>query len=198
MVTVREIIVVEGRYDAAAVKRAVQATVVETAGFGIFSDADKVKLIRRLASERGVVILTDSDSAGLFIRGRLRGLLPDQKIKHAYIPSIPGKERRKRAPSRAGILGVEAMPPETIVQALEKAGATLDGVAAQANKGDLTKSDFYALGLSGGQASAQRRRTLARELDLPEEMTANGLLEVLNVLFTRQESMALIERAVLQ
>jgi ribonuclease M5 len=193
MKTVREIIVVEGRYDAAAVKRAVHATVVETAGFGIFSDADKVQLIRRLAAERGVVILTDSDSAGQFIRSRLKGLLPDQALKHAYIPVISGKERRKSAPSKEGILGVEAMPPETILLALEKCGATFDGISRPLYKGDLTKADLYAMGLSGGTASAQHRRALARKLDLPEGLTANGLLEVLNVLYTRQESMALIE-----
>ena len=193
MKTVREIIVVEGRYDAAAVKRAVQATVVETAGFGVFSDGVKIRLIRRLAAERGVVVLTDSDSAGHFIRGRLKGLLPGQMIKHAYIPEIPGKERRKRAPSKEGKLGVEAMPPDVIVAALEKSGATMNGMAAPDKRGNLTKADFYALGLSGGPDSVMRRRMLAGKLDLPLGLTANGLLEVVNILCTRQEVLDLIE-----
>ena len=193
MKTVKEIIVVEGRYDAAAVKRAVCATVIETAGFGVFSDAEKIQLIRRLAAERGIILLTDSDSAGRLIRSKLKGFLPDQKLKQAYVPVILGKERRKRVPSKEGKLGVEAMSPEVIVQALEKCGATIDGVGRPLYKGDLTKADLYAMGLSGGKASAWKRRALARKLDLPEGLTANGLLEVLNVLYTRQELLALIE-----
>ena len=194
MKRVFEVIVVEGRYDRNAVSQAVECTVIETSGFGVFSDSDKVALLRRLADKRGLVILTDGDKAGFFIRGRLRGLLGDANIKHAYIPDVPGHEKRKSAPSKEGKLGVEGMMPEIIIKALEQAGATFEtdpvtGTYAQAEQ--ITKADMYDLGLSGKPDSAKKRRNLLQRLDLPERISANALLNVLNILFTRDDFLAL-------
>ena len=178
MKQVREIIVVEGRYDKNVVAQIVDATIIETSGFRIFSDKEKIALLRRLAQERGLIILTDSDEAGFFIRGRLQGQIPN--AKHAYIPG-----------TKDG-LEVEDMPPDVIIKALERAGATFcDDHNNQANSAraadQITNADFYSAKLSGNQSSAQRRRELAKRLDLPERLSSGGLLKVLNVLYTRDE-----------
>ena len=123
---VREVIVVEGRYDRNALKQVVDATVVETAGFGVFKDRERLALLRRLAAERGLILLTDSDGAGFVIRNFLKGAIPRYQLKQAYIPDVPGKERRKAAPGREGKLGVEGMPPQVLLSALERAGATFE------------------------------------------------------------------------
>lgn len=185
---IQEVIVVEGRYDKNAVKQVVDAVVIETRGFGVFSDRERVALLRRLAAERGLIILTDSDGAGFVIRGFLKGALPAGQVKQAYIPDRYGKERRKAAPGREGKLGVEGMPPEVILTALERAGATFteESPAAEPRQG-VTKADLYALGLSGGQRSGERRAALLRKLDLPERMTANALLEAVNLLYDREQ-----------
>ncbi len=190
---VREALVVEGRYDKNTVLQAVDALVVETNGFGVFSDRERVELIRALARARGVVVLTDPDSAGFLIRNRLKGSLAGENVKHAYIPDIPGKERRKAAPSKEGKLGVEGVPGEVIVDALRRAGATFEKENAAERTGGVTKYDFYALGLSGRPDSEKRRAELKRGLDLPERLTANALLDVVNALMTREELERLIE-----
>jgi len=188
MKRVREVIVVEGRYDKNTVAQAVDGVIIETAGFGIFSDKEKVKLLRTLAEKRGLIILTDSDGAGFFIRGRLRGMLGDGTVKHAYIPDVEGRERRKASPSKEGKLGVEGMDKDVIIQALERAGATFEN-----NPGDtppparITKADMVDVGLSGGADSVAARRELAKRLELPERLSANGLLDVLNILYTREQ-----------
>lgn len=190
MITVREVIVVEGRYDKNTLRQVVNATVIETGGFAVFNDAEKRALLRRLADERGLIIMTDSDSAGFLIRNRLKGCIPPDKLKHAYIPDIYGREARKSSPSKEGKLGVEGMRPDVILQALRRAGAimTESGEGAQVPAGDeITKADMFALGLSGGKNSAERRRALQRALGLPERMTSGALLEVLNILLTRTE-----------
>ena len=185
---VREVIVVEGRYDKNTLKQVVDATVVETRGFGVFRDQERLALLRRLGRERGLILLTDSDGAGFVIRNFLKGAIPKSQLKQAYIPDVPGKERRKAAPGREGKLGVEGMPPQVLLEALERAGATFE---EEADKGDrrrpITKADFYALGLTGGPDSAARRASLLRRLRLPEHMTANALLEAVNILYTREE-----------
>jgi len=186
MRSVREVIVVEGRYDKNTVLQAVNATVVETAGFGIFSDSEKLSLLKRLAENRGIIVLTDSDGAGFVIRNHIKGAL-GSGVKHAYIPDIAGKERRKRAPSREGKLGVEGMKPEVIIAALERAGATFDDSAAESRAGNISKADMYELGLSGTDGSAERRLRLQQALDLPQGLSAKGLLDVLNVLYTKDE-----------
>ena len=191
---VKEVIVVEGRYDKNTVSQAVTGTIIETSGFGIFSDKEKLALLRKLAEKRGLIILTDSDSAGFFIRGRLRGMLDSPNVKHAYIPDVYGREKRKKASSNEGKIGVEGMTPEIIVSALERAGVTFeDEKTGDKNRDPITKADMYSFGLSGGDGSALKRRELLRLLDLPERLTANGLLEVLNILYTRDEFLTFME-----
>lgn len=188
MKRVREVIVVEGRYDKTAVAQAVDCAIIETSGFGVFSDREKIALLRRLADKRGLIILTDSDSAGFFIRGRLLGMLDGVKIRHAYIPDVRGREKRKSSPSREGKIGVEGMSPGIIIEALTRAGATFeDETRSPAHAELISKTDMYNAGLSGGSDSSSRRRELKKRLDLPERLSANALLDVLNVLLTREE-----------
>ena len=190
MVRIREVIVVEGRYDKNALRQVVDAAVICTEGFGIFKDAEKLALLRSLAERRGLVVLTDPDGAGRVIRGFLRGAVDPRYVKHAYVPDIPGKERRKSAPSKAGTMGVEGMKPEVLLHALRAAGATVEGESA-APRGDIAPADLYRLGLSGGAGSAEKRRKLQRRLGLPAGMSAKALLEALNLLTTREELEAL-------
>ena len=190
---VREVIVVEGRYDKNALKQAVEATVVETGGFGVFKDGEKLALLRRLAAERGLILLTDSDGAGFVIRNFLKGAIPPDRLKQAYIPDIRGKERRKAAPGKEGKLGVEGMSPAVLLRALERAGATFEDGPAAGDRAPITKGDFYALGLTGGRDSAARRAALLKALELPERMTANALLEAVNLLYAREEFFSLAE-----
>lgn len=191
MRSVKEVIIVEGRYDKNAVSQAVDATIIETNGFGIFSDKEKLSLVRKLSEKRGVIVLTDGDGAGFLIRSHLSGAVKKDNIKHAYIPDIYGKERRKTKASREGKLGVEGMRPEVIVQALERCGATFMGDEKRPSTDVITKADFFAAGLSGAPLSAARRGELIRKLELPERITANGLLEVLNIIMTREEFLAM-------
>lgn len=189
---IREAVVVEGRYDKNAVSQVVDTVVVETEGFGIFTDAEKIKLIRLLAEKRGVIVLTDPDSAGFLIRNRLKGALKGVQVKEAYIPDIPGKERRKSAPSREGKLGVEGVPPEVILDALRRAGATFeDEEKAPLERGSITKADLFELGLTG-PGSREKRSELIRRLDLPERITTNALLEVLNTVMDKEELIRLL------
>lgn len=188
MERIREVIVVEGKYDAVRLHSAVDATVIETAGFGIFKDAEQLALIRRLANERGLIVLTDSDGAGFVIRNFLDGAIPSEQIKHAYIPEIVGKERRKDAPSKEGLLGVEGIDNAVIVEALRRAGATFEtGEGTLANGCDLTKTDLFDLGLVGGENSAEKRRLLQQKLGLPTKLSANRLLEILNTAVSPDE-----------
>lgn len=184
---IREVIVVEGRYDKNALKQTVDAVVVETRGFGVFNDKERLALLRRLAEERGLILLTDSDGAGFVIRNFLKGAIPKERLKQAYIPDVYGKERRKTAPGREGKLGVEGMPPEVLLQALERAGATFEDGEAVGERQRITKADLYALGLSGGPDSGRKRAALLKKLGLPERMTANAMLEALNLLYSREE-----------
>ena len=188
---VREVIVVEGRYDKNALRQTVDATVLETKGFGVFKDRERLALLRRLAAERGLILLTDSDGAGFVIRNFLKGAIPKSQLKQAYIPDVPGKERRKDAPGREGKLGVEGMPPAALLEALERAGATFEDGGSPAEREPVTKADFYALGLTGGPDSGAKRAALLKKLGLPERMTANALLEAVNILYTRETFMEL-------
>ena len=177
---------VEGRYDKNALSQVVDATILETKGFGIFKDKAMATFLRRLAAERGLILLTDSDGAGFVIRSHLRGILPPEQVKHAYIPDIHGKERRKRQPGKEGKLGVEGMPPAVLLQALERAGATFEDAEAISRSGPpITKADLMACGLAG-PGSVARREALLKQLDLPERLTPNGLLEALNLLYSRE------------
>ena len=193
---IKEVIVVEGRYDKNALSQVVDATVITLGGFSVFNDKEKLAFLRRLAEKQGLIVLTDSDGAGFVIRNYLKGALPRELVKQAYIPDIYGKERRKRAPGKEGKLGVEGMKPDVLLSALERAGATfLDGEVEENRKRDpITKADLFILGLTGGQDSAVKRQALLRKLDLPEHLTDNGLLEALNLLYGREEFFSLMER----
>lgn len=185
-IKVQEVIVVEGKYDLNKLKQMVDGIVVTTEGFGIFHNNEKMELIRRMGEKRGVVILTDSDGAGFVIRNHLKSCLPKHLLKHAYIPDIQGKESRKRTHSKEGKLGVEGMTPAVIMEALKKAGATINGETAVVN-GTLTKADLFAMGLSGTHNSAENRKKLISALNLPEKLSPNALLDVLNAMYERSE-----------
>ncbi len=189
MKKIREVIVVEGRYDKNTLAQIVDATIVPVGGFSVFHDREKLELLRTLAEARGLIVLTDGDGAGFVIRNYLKGALPKEKIRQAYIPDVYGKERRKRRPGKEGKLGVEGMKPEVLLKALEQAGATFEGEARnpRSEQPPITKADLFALGLTGQPDSARRRAALQKELSLPEHLTANALLEVLNILFSREE-----------
>lgn len=184
---IREVIVVEGRYDKNALSQVVDAVILETEGFGIFKDRQKQKLLRTLAETRGLIVLTDPDGAGFVIRNFLKGCTDPSTVKHAYVPDIHGKERRKSAPSKEGKLGVEGMRPQILLEALRRCGATFENSEAAGRGEPITKADLYACGYSGGPDSTRKRGELLAKLDLPERLTANGLLDVLNALMSREE-----------
>jgi len=189
-----EVIVVEGRYDKNTLSQVVRATILETRGYGIFSDKQKLQLIRRLAIERGVVILTDSDSAGFLIRNHLKGSVSEGRILHAYIPDRQGKERRKTEAGKEGKLGVEGMDRETLLEALRRAGATFRDESTRAGeRPTLTKTHLFEAGLTGRPDSKVKRQALLKSLDLPEHLTTNGLLEVLNALFSYEDGLRVIQ-----
>ena len=185
MLDIQQAIVVEGRYDAHKLRQLVNAPVFETSGFGVMNDKKLLSLLRRVAEKRGLIILTDPDGAGFVIRNFLRGALPKDRVLHAYVPDIYGKERRKAKPGKEGKLGVEGMDEETILQALQNAGAM--AASGGAAREPITKYDLYACGLSGGAGSREARKKLLHALDLPERMSANALLQALNVLYDRAE-----------
>lgn len=187
MIPVKEVIVVEGRYDKNTLSQIFDAVIVETSGFGVFNDKEKLALLRRLAEARGLVVLTDSDGAGFVIRNFLKGAIDPALIKHAYIPDIQGRERRKSAPSKEGKLGVEGMSAQMLIDALRRAGATLGDETPTHRSGGISKATLYELGLSGCADSAQRRSALLKRLGLPEHLGANALLDVLNALYTPEE-----------
>ncbi|WP_122788394.1 toprim domain-containing protein [Intestinibacillus sp. Marseille-P6563] len=189
MIQIKEAILVEGRYDIQTLRQMVDTVVLETGGFRIFKDRERLEMIRKIAARRGILILTDSDGAGFTIRNFLRGAIPKDQVKHAYIPEIQGKERRKRHSSKEGLLGVEGMSQDILQNALERAGATIlgeeSGQALRANR--LEKADLYAMGLSGQPDSAQKRKRLLKALGLPQYLSANALLDFMNAVSNREE-----------
>lgn len=191
MHSVREVIVVEGRYDKNALSQVVDAVIIETSGFGIFNDAEKRKLLQTMAEARGLIVLTDSDGAGFVIRNYIKGCVDPKLVKHAYIPDIYGKERRKSAPSREGKLGVEGMKPQVLLDALIRAGATFDDEENKKTAQRISKADMYARGLSGREGSAEKRAQMIKQLGLPERLTADGLLDVLNATMSREEFLSI-------
>ena len=194
MLKIKEAIVVEGRYDKNTLAQLVDTVIIETSGFGIFKDKERLALLRRLAQTKGLIVLTDSDGAGFLIRGHLKGAIPPEQVKHAYIPDLYGKEKRKRIPGKEGKLGVEGMRPEVLETALRRAGATFldEGLAGERGE-PITKTDLFLAGLSGGPDSSVRRETLLKALDLPGHMSANALLAVLNALYSRAEFQKALE-----
>ncbi len=187
---VREVIVVEGRYDKNTLLQAVDAAVIETGGFAVFTDREKTAYLRRLAQTRGLILLTDPDGAGFVIRDHLKGVLPPDRLKQAYVPDVYGRERRKKKGGKEGKLGVEGMSPAVLVEALRRAGATFEDGPAAPRRTGLTKADLLEKGLIG-PGSAARRAALQQRLGLPARLTANGLLEALDLLLTRAEFDAL-------
>ena len=197
MIRVKEAIVVEGRYDKIKLSSLVEGVIIEVGGSGIFKDRAKLQYLRTLARERGLIVLTDSDGAGFLIRHKLSSCIPPDQLKHAYIPDILGKERRKAAPSKEGKLGVEGMELSVLQRALERAGATVEascGRTASPADGGITKTDLFEWGLTGQPDSGARRKELQRRLGLPERLSANGLLQALNALYTREELCSLLKK----
>ena len=192
MIRIREAIVVEGRYDKNTLSQIVDAPILETSGFGIFKDKEQMALLRQVAQRRGLIVFTDSDGAGFVIRNHIKSAIPGKYLKHAYIPDVYGKERRKVSPGKEGKLGVEGMSREILLDALRKAGATIEGEQTAPERG-ITKQDLMAMGLSGGPDASVKRLALLKKLKLPERMSANAMLQALNLLITHEELKNIME-----
>ena len=192
MVKIKEAILVEGRYDKNTLSQIVDAPILETNGFGIFKDKKQMALLRQVAEKRGLIVFTDADGAGFVIRNHVKSAIPGKFLKHAYTPDIFGKERRKDKAGKEGKLGVEGMKPETILEALRRAGATIEGEDAPRSQ-SITKQDMMDLGLSGGADASAKRLALLKKLNLPEHMSANALLQALNLLCTLDELKAILQ-----
>ena len=193
MVHVEQAIVVEGRYDKNTLSQIVDTVIFQTNGFSVMHDRELLALLRCAAQTRGLIILTDSDGAGLVIRNFLRGALPKEGVLHAYVPEIAGKEKRKAAPGKAGLLGVEGMTKEILLEALSNAGADLGGEPVKKKGDGITKLDLYTAGLSGRPDSQKKREAFLDRLRFPAHMSANALLDALNLLYTREEFLSLFE-----
>lgn len=194
MVRIRQAIVVEGRYDKNTLMQIIDAPILQTDGFSIMHNKEQLSLLRTVAEKRGLIVFTDSDGAGFVIRNYIKGAIDSKYLLHAYIPDVLGKEKRKTAPGKEGKLGVEGMSPDIILQALRRAGATIEGETQHRTAGSITKQDLMELGLSGGQDSAQKRKQLLRELGFPEHMSSNAMLQALNVLYTKEELPLVVQR----
>lgn len=192
MVKIKEAILVEGRYDKNTLSQIVDAPILETSGFGIFKDKQQMALLRRVAQTRGLIVFTDSDGAGFVIRNHIKSAIPGKYLKHAYIPDILGKEKRKTAPGKEGKLGVEGMSREIILEALRRSGATMEGEGVCTDS-QITKQDLMALGLSGGPDAGAKRLRLLKKLNLPEHMSANAMLQALNLLYNLDELTSIME-----
>ena len=186
MVKIKEAILVEGRYDKNTLSQIVDAPILETAGFGIFKDKKQMALLRQVAEKRGLIVFTDSDGAGFVIRNHIKSAIPGKFLKHAYIPDVMGKEKRKAAPGKEGKLGVEGMSREIILEALRRCGATIEGEESSSSH-QITKQDLMELGLSGSADASQKRLALLKKLNLPEHLSPNAMLQALNLLLTLEE-----------
>lgn len=187
MISVKEAIIVEGRYDRIKLKTVVDTPIIETGGFRIFKDKEKQKLIRKIAESRGLLILTDSDSGGFVIRNFLKGIVPENAIKHAYIPQLKGKEKRKSEASKEGFLGVEGVSEEIILKAIKQSGATVLNENNEVKESEIEKIHLYELGLTGRENSAVLREKLLKKLELPTYLTTNAMLSALNCLYSLEE-----------
>lgn len=192
MVKIKEAIVVEGRYDKNTLSQILDAPILETSGFGIFKDKQQMALLRRIAETRGLIVFTDSDGAGFVIRNHIKSAIPGKFLKHAYIPDIYGKEKRKAAPGKEGKLGVEGMTKEVILESLRRAGATIEGEETAPVR-QITKQDLMELGLSGTADASERRLKLLKHLNLPERMSPNAMLQALNLLYNLEELTTIVE-----
>lgn len=192
MLKIKEAVIVEGRYDKIKLTSLIDAPIIETNGFRVFSDKEKQNLIRQIADARGILVLTDSDSAGFVIRNFLKGVVDKSKIKHCYIPQIAGKEKRKAQKGKEGLLGVEGVSDEVIINAVRKSGATIIG-EKNITDSEINKSDLFYLGLTGAENADKNRKKLLKYLNLPTYMTTNAMLTALNCLYSFEELKYLIE-----
>lgn len=193
MISVKEAIIVEGRYDKIKLSSIVDTPIIETGGFRVFKDKEKQNLIRNIAKKRGILILTDSDSAGFVIRNFLKGIVPENEIKNAYIPQLKGKEKRKAEPSKEGLLGVEGLSEAFLGKAIQNSGATVLNENKPEVRAEITKGDLYELGLSGRANSAVMREKLLKKLELPTYLTTNALVSALNCLYSLEELKEIIK-----
>lgn len=193
MVKISQAIVVEGRYDKNTLSQVVDAPILETSGFGIMHNKENLALLRRVAKARGLIVFTDSDSAGFVIRNYLKSTIEPGYLLHAYIPDVYGKEKRKASPGKEGKLGVEGMPPDVIIDCLRRAGATIENEEAVERPAEISKTDLYIMGLSGGPDSKAKRQALMKMLDFPEHMSSNAMLQALNLLYTKEELYRLVD-----
>ena len=193
MIKIHEAIVVEGRYDKNTLSQVVDAPILETSGFGIMKDKAQLDLLRRVAQSRGLIIFTDSDGAGFVIRNHLKSCIDNRYLKHAYIPDIYGKERRKATAGKEGKLGVEGMTPQVILECLRRAGATFEGEDNAVPAAQITKQDLMSLGLSGGKDSSALRSKLLQKLNLPAHMSSNAMLQALNLLYSAEQLKEIME-----
>ena len=191
-ISLKEAVIVEGRYDKIKLSEFISTPIIETGGFRVFKDREKQELIRQLAVRRGILIMTDVDSAGFVIRNFLKGIIPEEQIKHAYIPTVKGKERRKAEPSKEGVLGVEGLDKESLIKAIRLSGAQIIGEEARGG-GEISKGDFYDYGLSGRESSAQYRAAVLADLGLPGYLSTNAMLAAVNCLFTKTEFEAYLD-----
>ena len=194
MVKIRQAIVVEGRYDKNTLSQIVDAPIFETNGFGIMKDKAQLSLLRTVAEKRGLIVFTDSDGAGFVIRNFLKSAIKPEYLLHAYIPDIYGKEKRKSAPGKEGKLGVEGMTREVILQSLRNAGATMNDNERPCVGNTITKQDLMEFGLSGGTDSAIKRKQLLKELNLPEHMSTNAMLQAVQLLYTKEELLLIVQQ----
>ncbi|MBQ3970388.1 MAG: DUF4093 domain-containing protein [Clostridia bacterium] len=195
MIKIKEAIIVEGRYDKIRLAALFDTAIIETGGFRIFKDDEKKTVIKKLAAAKGIVILTDSDGAGFVIRNFLKGIITDNsQLKQAYIPDIPGKEKRKSKPSKQGLLGVEGMTDEIITNAVLNSGAKVIGEEAAGSIGEITKTDFYEYGLTGSENSSALRKLLLQELGFPQYMTTNALLSAVNLIYNKSEFESILDK----
>lgn len=192
MVHIEQAVIVEGKYDKIKLSSVIDAVIITTNGFSVIKDKEKLEIIRFFARNKGIIILTDSDSAGFKIRNFLKGAISDGKITNVYIPDIFGKEKRKSAPSKEGKLGVEGIDTQILLDAFRKAGVI--STEADKNKEPVTKLDLFEVGLSGGNNSAEKRSELLKYLGMPELMTTNAMLEIINTMMSKKEFMEVIER----
>ena len=193
MVKIKEAIVVEGRYDKNTLSQILDATILETSGFGIFKNKEQMALLRKVAEVRGLIVFTDADGAGFVIRNHIKSAIPGKYLKHAYTPDILGKERRKAAPGKEGKLGVEGMTQAVILESLRRAGATFEGETVKKTAGEITKADLMDLGLYG-PGSNDRRGALIKKLGFPEKISTNGFLQAVNLLYTKNELTTIVDK----
>ncbi len=185
MISLKSPVIVEGKYDKITLENVIDTLIIATDGFRIFKTPEKCAMIRKLAQNNGIIIMTDSDSAGALIRAYIKKIVGDAEIINVYVPTLPGKEKRKSAPSKEGFLGVEGMSVETIRKSLEKSGVF--SCEKDKNRRKITKNDMFCLGLSGVQNSGEKRKALLKKLELPESLSSSAMLDVLNNLYTYEE-----------